>query len=87
MKPKLCSLLLGGVDYVSTVVPREITGGSTECITIAIINDLKPENEEHFFVGLIVSLHVEQNITIARVNIQDDDPGKNMIFDNKNAAL
>ena len=73
-------LLLGGVDYVSIDVSRNITGGSTECITIAIINDITLENDEHFFVVLSISLRVEHNITVARVNIQDDDPCKNVIL-------
>ena len=66
------------MDYVPTAVSREISGGSTVCITIAIIDDIIPENEEHFFVALNVSLGVQRTITAARVNIQDADPCKNI---------
>ena len=69
-------LLIGGVDYVPISVSQNITGGSTECITIDIINDATPENEEHFFVVLNVSVQVGQNITLARVNILDNDSCK-----------
>ena len=69
-------ILIGGVDYVPISVSQNITGGSTECITIDIINDATPENEEHFFVVLNVSVQVGQNITLARVNILDNDSCK-----------
>ena len=61
------------MDYISTTQDKNITTGDRECFNISIIDDTVPEDVEQFLVVLDSPNTIRFNITVAKIEIVDDD--------------
>ena len=67
---------LGGLDYISPVLDRNISTGGRECFSISILDDSIQEDVEQFIVFLDSPNPVRLETCVAIIEIVDDDESK-----------
>jgi hypothetical protein len=67
------STAVGGLDYISPVLDRNISTGGRECFSISILDDSIQEDVEQFIVFLDSPNPVRLETRVAIIEIVDDD--------------